>query len=264
MPENITYYKYDHNIHLMLADDSNKTVNPPMNNKIIKVYKGVDTVLNFFIKDKDRKPVSLASGTLTAYLVNHTTSNLLFTRTVEEIDNTTGQGKLKILNKDLVGVISGFYELSLTFKNVDGDTLPLFADRGDNVKLTIEVKDGPIPKLVDSTSLVFSTKGGTGAKTYSSAIEINSVAPDTKGLHTFVVYLTNYTGDVHAEGSIEETSVETGFFPITIGSSTAHKSYTGLTIADPFNFNANLNWIRFAHDPAANNAGTVDKILYRS
>ena len=136
MAETLTLYKYDTNIHLMLADDTNKTVNPPMNNKIIKIYKGVDSILNVFIKDKDRKPVSLTSGTLTSYLVNHTTGNLLFSRLVEEIDNTTGQAKLKILNKDLVGVESGFYELSLTFKNVDGETLPLFADRGDNVKIT--------------------------------------------------------------------------------------------------------------------------------
>ena len=264
MAETITYYKYDHKIHLMLADDSNKTVNPPMNNKIIKIYKGVDTVLNFFVKDKDRKPVSLASGVLTSYLVNHTTGNLLFSRLVEEIDNSTGQAKLKILNKDLVGVESGFYDMSLTFKNSVNETMTLFADQGDNVKITIEVKDGPIPKLTDSTSIVFSTKGGTGAKEYSSAIEISSVAPDTKGLHTFVAYLTNYTGNLHAEGSIEETSVASGFFPITIGSSTAYKEYTGSTTLDPFNFNANLNWIRFAHDPDTTNAGTVDKILYRS
>ena len=71
MAETLTLYKYDTNIHLMLADDTNKTVNPPMNNKIIKIYKGVDSILNVFIKDKDRKPVSLTSGTLTSYLVTY-------------------------------------------------------------------------------------------------------------------------------------------------------------------------------------------------
>ena len=128
MAETLTLFKYDTNIHFMLADDINKTVNPPMNNKIIKVYKGVDSALNFFIKDKDRKPVSLTSGTLTAYLVDHTTNKLLFSRLVEEIDNTTGQAKLTIRNKDLVGAEPGFYDLSLTFENVDGETLTLFAD----------------------------------------------------------------------------------------------------------------------------------------
>ena len=117
MAETLTLFKYDADIHFMLADDINKTVNPPMNNKIIKIYKGVDSVLNFYVKDKDRKPVSLASGTLTAYLVNHTTGNLLFSRLVEEIDNTTGQAKLTIRNKDLIGNESGFYDLSLMVKH---------------------------------------------------------------------------------------------------------------------------------------------------
>jgi hypothetical protein len=263
MAETLTLFKYDTDIHFMLADDINKTVNPPMNNKITKIYKGVDSVLNFYIKDKDRKPVSLTSGSLTAYLVNHITGNLLFSRLVEEINNTTGQAKLKILNKDLVGVESGFYDLSLTFKNVDGETLSLYADRADNVKITIEVKDGSIPNLADSTSLTFSTAGGNENKTYSSAIEVTSVAPDTKGLHTFVVYLTDYIGKLHAEGSIDGTA--TGWFPITIGTNTKYKDYsTATTSLDPFNFSANLNWVRFAHDPNALNTGTVDKILYRS
>ncbi len=262
MAETLTLFKYDADIHFMLADDINKTVNPPMNNKIIKIYKGVDSVINFNVKDEDRKSVSLTSGTLTAYLVNHTTGNLLFSRLVEEIDNTTGQAKFKIFNKDLVGVESGFYDLSVTFADVTGQVLSLYCDRGDNVKMTIEIKDGPIPKLTESSNIVFSTKGGTGAKTYSSAINITSVAPDTKGLHTFVAYMTDYTGNLHAEGSIEETA--NGWFPITIGSSTVHKEYTTSTTLDPFNFSANLNWIRFAHDPASTNTGTVDKILYRS
>ena len=36
MAETLTLFKYEADIHLMLADDINKTVNPPMNNKIIK------------------------------------------------------------------------------------------------------------------------------------------------------------------------------------------------------------------------------------
>ncbi len=262
MAETLTLFKYDTDIHLMLADDINKTVNPPMNNKIIKIYKGVDSVLNFYIKDKDRKAVSLTSGTLTAYLVNHTTSNLIFSRLVEEIDNTTGQAKLKILNKDLTSIESGFYDLSLTFTNVDGETLSLYTDRADNAKVTIEVKDGPMPKLVDSASVTFSTDGGTGGKEYSSAVEVSSIAPDTTGNHTVVAYFTNYTGNLYVEGSIEQTAA--GWFPITIGSGTEHKVYTSVSSPDPVNFTANLNWIRFAHDPDAVNAGTVDKILYRS
>ena len=263
MAETLTLFKYDADIHFMLADDNNKTVNPPMNNKIIKVYKGVDSVLNFYVKDKDRKPVSLASGVLTSYLVNHTTGNLLFSRLVEEIDNTTGQAKLTIRNKDLVGTEPGFYDLSLTFENVDGETLSLYADRADNVKVTVEVKDGPIPAFSESSTITFTTPGGTGAKEYSSAIEVASISPDTKGLHTFVAYLTNYIGNLHVEGSIEQTA--TGWFPITIGSGTEHKPYAEATTKlEPINFTANLNWVRFAHDPDTTNTGTVDKILYRS
>ena len=261
MAETLTLFKYDTNIHFMLADDINKTVNPPMNNKIIKVYKGVDSALNFFIKDKDRKPVSLTSGTLTAYLVNHITGNLLFSRLVEEIDNTTGQAKLTIRNKDLVGTEPGFYDLSLTFENVNGETSTLFADRADNVKVTVEVKDGPIPAFSESSTITFTTPGGTGAKEYSSAIEVASISPDTQGLHTFVAYLTNYTGNLSVEGSIEQTAA--GWFPITIDSG-EYKAYSESTALDPINFTANLNWVRFAHDPDAGNAGTVDKILYRS
>ena len=44
-----------------------------------------------------------------------------------------------------------------------------------------------------------------------------------------------------------------------------HKPYAEATTKlEPINFTANLNWVRFAHDPDTTNTGTVDKILYRS
>jgi len=264
MAETIYLYKYDINIHLMLANDNNKTVNPPMNNKIIKVYKGVSTVLNFFIKDNDRKPVNLNSGTLTAYLVDHTTKSLLFSRELVEIENVTGKATLTISDVDLTVIKSGFYELAVTLTNNDGQSLPLFVDRSDNTKVTIELKDGPIPGFEDSITTTFSIPGGIGDKTYSSAI---SVSDTNNVLHTLAIYHTNYTGNIYVEGSIESTSAASGFFPISIGSGADYKSYTASTsgqLIDSVNFTSNLTWIRFAHDPDAANVGTVDKILYRS
>ena len=78
MAQSLTLYDYIHTQHLLLISGPSKTRNAPMNNRILKVYKGVDNTINFDVKNEDRKPVKLTSQIIQANLVNHQNKQLIF------------------------------------------------------------------------------------------------------------------------------------------------------------------------------------------
>ena len=41
-------------------------------------------------------------------------------------------------------------------------------------------------------------------------------------------------------------------------------NYTNFSGVEAYNFNGNIMWVRFRYEPDPANAGTIDKILYRS
>ena len=68
MTQTTNYYMYDNNRVFTLVEDNSKTVNLPMNDRIIKIYKGADAFLPFRLKNQDRKPLSLAGVNVTMFL----------------------------------------------------------------------------------------------------------------------------------------------------------------------------------------------------
>ena len=68
MPRTIEFYNYKEERVYTYINDNSKTINLPMNNRPIKIYKSTDSLISFRIKDQVRKPMNLNGLDLTANL----------------------------------------------------------------------------------------------------------------------------------------------------------------------------------------------------
>ena len=92
----------------------------------------------------------------------------------------------------------------------------------------------------------------------SSIINAQPQLSTTQSLHTFQVYLTNYSGTVTIEGSIDEQGASPKNWQtiqtLTLLNSTSN-AYRNIV--------GKYTWFRIKHIPTLGTLGTVDKILYR-
>lgn len=103
------------------------------------------------------------------------------------------------------------------------------------------------------------TVGEATLKHYiSSIINAQPQLSTTQSLHTFQVYLTNYSGTVTIEGSIDEQGASPKNWQtiqtLTLLNSTSN-AYRNIV--------GKYTWFRIKHIPTLGTLGTVDKILYR-
>ena len=270
MAQSLTLYDYIHTQHLLLISGPSKTRNAPMNNRILKVYKGVDNTINFDVKNEDRKPVKLTSQIIQANLVNHQNKKLIFSRTCKVEDDHAGKVQLTILDSDVAGIDEGLYDLAFTYTNHEGSTKPLFTDHNDKQTATIQILDGSLPKL-SSTVIVnsFAIDPQNNGKTnedqmYSSGYAGDAQSNDSNGLHTFAAYTTAFTGKLYVDGTLDAyADSSAGWFPVRIGSVTDYVTFSAHTGITPFNFSSNIMWVRFSFLADSGTSG-VDKILYRT
>ena len=82
----------------------------------------------------------------------------------------------------------------------------------------------------------------------------------TSGLNTVQVHLTNYTGTYKMQASLSSQPTSNDFFDVPGQSYTVSAS----TIVDHHTFIGMYNFVRLVHTPDAGNAGTLDKVIYRS
>ena len=80
------------------------------------------------------------------------------------------------------------------------------------------------------------------------------------GLNTVQVYLTNYTGVYKMQGTVSLQPTDSDYFDIT------NQSYTvnAKTSVDYHTFIGMYTYVRLVHTPDVGNAGTLDKVIYRS
>jgi len=74
------------------------------------------------------------------------------------------------------------------------------------------------------------------------------------------VHLTNYTGTYKIQATLSLQPTDADFFNITAQSYTVSSN----TAVDYHTFIGMYTYVRVVHTPAVGNAGTLDKVIYRS
>lgn len=256
------YTLQDHSLKTGLAQYTSTrgtTVNAPVNQRRLMLFRNLDNEFFFFVKNQDRKPIQLHNLTINASLINRETSSVIVSKKCSVVDYELGSVRLVITASDIANIDGGFCDLVLTYTNELGLVLPLFTDQNMRPNFTVEISnDATAVPLTTQTVDEFITNGDFE---YSSIIRGPSWYNKSSGLITFGVYCTDYTGDFYMQGTTSDSPAESDWFDLELLTQYNFYDFFEFTGIEPFSLNSNLKYLRAKIDNTG--SGTVDKIVIR-
>ena len=261
--ENIMYqgtiYQYNQRAEMLIPERRGTNYYGPQNHKPIVVYRGLNIDIDFFVTNTDRKPQTLHNKTYTATIVDRTSKAQVVKKNLIPIDYDTGKLVLQLTHAETFLLDAKLHDLIVTYSITDvvgnyGGT----SDQNMRISFVIDVKNQSLLEIQDSITVsTFQVDGDdrVGARMSGPAQKTNK-----QGLQTAVVTMTNYTGVYKFQGTLSIQPSESDFFDIS-GQTYTHSAKTGNVF---HNFFGNFQFVRLSHDPDASNAGTLDKVVYRS
>ena len=233
----------------------------------VKVYKGIDNVLEFRALNADQKPVDVSAYTPKFQAFDENQNMVLqYDGDMLQGDDsaaTRGLFTVTVRESDLLNVPQQYLSFSLHLEDADGDATLIYSDVafGNTGTMFISGEAYPGPKATKSVS-TFSQVGlntSQVAEPYwvSTVIDAEPGINGNDALHTVVVYTTGYEGTVKVQGTLEnQTSDDTAWTDIT------ELSLTDLDTITHANFNGVYSFIRFRAD--SDPADKITKVLIRN
>ncbi len=219
--------------------------------RIIKIYKNIDNVIEFDVKNADQKRISLTGYTIKFVMTD--LNNALIAEKVATLSSVTGLCSVTIDESDTLNLDKGFYNFALYIETASGVKTLLYADTQYGAKGKIEMVGDlmPEPRPVATVTSFLEEQ----SVLYSSAISAEPGINGDQALHTFAFYPNSLIGTIYIDASLSETSqsvqwVEIDSIPVTATDSTFYKNYSGV-----------YSWFRVRY---AKTAGTLDKVLLRN
>lgn len=241
-------------------------------NRNLKIYRSVDNRVDLQVRNSDQKAADTTNSTLVFNIVTRETKDLILQKDCTTVSASTGKAYVTITAEELENLESGFYNYTVVqeIRESINDTeylvtsrTPLYIDSQYGVISTMEIAGDVLGEAADSlvvNKFEYVNPATTGYQDpdfyISSIIDADPQRSTVNSLHTFQFYYDNYEGTVVIQGSIDEGGtpyVWTDLDTILIND-------TGTSYS---NVNGKWNFLRVKHTPAENNAGTLDKILYR-
>jgi len=232
----------------------------PFNTTRKTIYKSVDSVIGFDVKNQDRKPINLLGKTVMVNLMQVRTGELLVQRRANLVKPEEGFCEFTVFSSDVVDLDPGMYQLSAVVYETDGLARTLYTDGNRRATLEVELLDGAYPKYVPSVGLSFTQLGSSWV---SQPVASNLQKNDSSTLHTIQIKVTNFTGKVEGLVSLEYDSMG-NYFPVKFVNDRYLVEFENATDVQGWNFIADARWVKILYTPDSTNTGTVDKILYRS
>lgn len=296
-------YRYDE-WHELLYDNGtltcacNLTDNRAMNERVIKLHKGVNNEVKFRVFDSDRKRTRIDHLRVDITMINKQNHEVAY-KTKARIAPEKGVFVVLITEGDLVNLAPGFYDFVITGEQwavpeQPGEIVatPFYTDTTANMRMVAEVTTQG-EKLPIPTTEVFSVNPKTGisdwivtnevvdnvyARVYhSSPIPGNRLKNYKRGTHTFATTFENFTGRIQVRGSLEHIPPTEAryYFPLNLTAFRDSVDYgpldpdfpnTGIrmpfTGIDPFTFEANIMWLMFVWIPTDCKGVPIDENVF--
>lgn len=182
----------------------------------LKVYRGVDNRIEFRVMTSDQKSVNISNRTLVFRLVSPETQELVIKKDCVTLAADIGRAVVDLSNHEMLGLEPGQYQYALTVEvrsnqgsyytvteskpvyvdsqyGVNG-TIEVFGDVSGQVSFSHEIKEFNRYREFEPETEEFFISGLIDA-------DAARVTPQT--LHTFQLYLTNFSGRVILQASLD-------------------------------------------------------------
>ena len=286
-------YLYPNQFEVILDLDNNNRIIQVMYQRELKLQKGVKNTIQLQFKNSDQKLLNVSSSTFVAVLYDQTDNRTILQKNVVIVDDgvTTslrGLGNLIFTESDLDSCENTYYNFGIKALDTDGSYVPAYANTYYGMAGTVEVRHDLYPSLVPSQEVdanqfqMFPNYdiNVQQYEYYTGNLDANPQFKSNAALHTIAIYMTNYSGKVLIEGTLENSPNSFGNYALI--NTLTYSHFTGI---DYVNFNGIFSKIKVGYIPVKNPtsgnntnslysgpyadanrayAGTVDKILYRS
>jgi len=276
--QKVQSYLYPNRV-ILIADLAGFNVeNTVVYAKTVKIYKGVDNVIQFDIQNADQKRLDLVTTPLISNIalnVMDASGNKLPNSpyTVTPIGTTLpGIATVKIPSADLVNFNDQYLKYSVTATDTNSNNIPLYNDSRFSAVGTMEIVESAVPVVRPSVTydqFVGEINFMGNVINHSSAIPCKFYEATPTTTMTFTIHLTNFIGQVYLEGTEDMTIALSSFtnspqlqtFSSTVATTTT-LTFTGTV--GTYNY-FRVSWLypdtwQFGAQ-TTNQFGSVDKIV---
>lgn len=250
----IHVYQTPQAVHLTQGTGS-PNQNYPVNRSDFRLLKGVRNEIEVFVKDLDRKPVSMNGKTPVMRIVDRDRQHLLMETELEVVD--VSKGRFRLVVDPGVDLPLGSHIYSVLVETTGQYPTVLYTDRDRTPFGVVEVLEGPVETPAPSTMISRDQMLLLGGSRHSTALPGAALVGNRTGLHTALFYLTGFTGSITIQASLEAqpTSEDLSWFDVD------QVTVSGFSGLHPLTFEGMFVWVRFI---VYENQGTVDKVFYRN
>ena len=233
----------------------------PVYSRQLKVYKGIDNVLEFRILNADQKPIDVSNYT-PKFQAFDENDNLVIEHdgvaiTGDDSAAVRGLFKITVTDNDLLNIKSQYLKYNIHLINSSAEAVITYSNThfGNDGVIYVSSEAFPGPRATYSVTTFSQTDTNEWTSEHLNA---EPAINGNEALHTAVIYADNYTGDVIVEATLDnQVTNQTGWATIDT------LSFTGSeTEPAPVNFNGVFSYLRFK--TTADPANKISKILVRN
>lgn len=234
----------------------------PVYSRQLKVYKGIDNVLEFRLMNADQRPINTTAYTPKFFAFDEN-NNLIIERDGIILDDgsssTKGLFTVTITENDLLNVKQQYLKYNIYMLDANNERVLTYSHSNFDNDATIFVDGRTFPGPREPHSIAtFVRLSPESYEWRSETVDAQPALNGNEALHTAAVYTNGYVGDIVVQATLDNTVTESTYW-----ADVATLEFDGTeTEPVPVNFNGVFSHLRvktFA-DPAS----TVTKILIKN
>ena len=255
----IPRYLVDNRTVLVSNDTGFITEYKPVYTRQLKVYRGIDNVLDFKLLNADQKPITTLSDYTIKFQAFDENNQLVIEHDGVVVNASKGLFKVTITDNDTLNLKQQYLSYNIHLVDANSDASLTYSTAYFENYGTIYLSSSAFPGPRDTYNVTTFTEVTEDTPYWQS--ESITAEPGINGneaLHTAVVYTDSYVGDVVVQATLDNQII----------GSTSWADITTVTLDGtetqpvPVNFNGVYNFLRFK--TTANPANTISKILVRN
>lgn len=239
--------------------------------RTINIYKGMQNIIEFDIKNAQQKRISLTDYTLRLVIMDELNQEVC-TTVVTPIPQTTGLASCIISADHINDITPQLLKYSLYILNNDGTKSPIYGDSQYGVTGKINLLNGAVPEsleplIIDTFTYAVDMFGPipNPIKTYySEAVEVN---PPNDFVTNQFINLEFIMDNLDADITVQITdfaviSTATPWYDLETFSVAASTVRLNKRYNHIIDYSNNIGWLRIKYVPTSS-SGSIDKILVR-
>jgi hypothetical protein len=267
-------YLYSYVLPVALSETNHRApnFNRPMQNYATLIYKNNNNLVDFVVRNNDRKPVKLVDCILDVIISNVETGDTVLEKRAQITDEVKGRAQLSITSSETENWPLGGYAYNVKITRPGRNQELLYVDIASHTRGDMQLLPSVGQELIPAQHVPASefTPISLNWDTYEDAFTTgaypaeNQVGSNT-GFFTVAVYSTLWQGWFKTQISLENLApTEKSWVDVELVPRTVTLEYNGTTIAPRvYNFVVNARWIRFVYRNHMDNHGSFDKVVYK-